>query len=93
MRKNRLTRSAMTVALVLKSDYPEAWNDLGVVKFRSGDYAAARAAFERAVALRDDYPDAWLNLADALEELGRPREAREAAAKAKSLGWRGEGGD
>jgi tetratricopeptide (TPR) repeat protein len=77
-------------ALVLKSDYPEAWNDLGVVEFRRDDYSRARTDFERAVALDPKYADAWLNLADAYEELGMGRERREAMAKAKALGARGE---
>jgi Flp pilus assembly protein TadD len=64
-----------------------------VVKFRSGDYRAARAAFERAVELKEDYADAWLNLADALDELGLGRECRAAATKARSLGGRQEDGE
>ena len=57
-------------ALVLKSDYPEAWNDLGVVEFRRGEYSRARKCFEKAVALSPEYAEAWLNLADSYSELG-----------------------
>jgi Tfp pilus assembly protein PilF len=77
-------------ALVLKSDYPEAWNDLGVVEFRRGEYARAQKAFEKAVALSPGYAEAWLNLADSYSELGMERERREAAEKGKSLGFRNE---
>jgi protein O-GlcNAc transferase len=77
-------------ALALKSDYPEAWNDLGVVEFRRGEYSKARACFQKAVALLPDYADAWLNLADSCSELGLERERREAMAKGKALGAKGE---
>jgi len=77
-------------ALVLKADYPEAWNDLGVVEFRRGEYALARKDFEKAVALSPDYAEAWLNLADSYSELGMEREQRAALAKGKALGFRNE---
>ena len=77
-------------ALVLKSDYPEAWNDLGVVEFRRGEYARARKDFEKAVSLFPGYAEAWLNLADSFSELGMEKERREALAKGKALGFAGE---
>jgi len=80
-------------ALVIKSDFPEAWNDLGVVEFRRAAYERARNDFEKAVALDPAYADAWLNLADTYDELGMQKERRGAEAKAKALGARGEAAD
>jgi Flp pilus assembly protein TadD len=77
-------------ALVLKSDYPEAWNDLGVVEFRRGEYRKAGDDFEKAVALAPGYAEAWLNLADSYSELGMERERREALAKGRASGARSE---
>ena len=77
-------------ALVLRPDYPEAWNDLGVVEFRRGEYRKASKDFEKAVALEPAYLDAWLNLADAYDELGMEKERRSAAAKIRELGGRTE---
>jgi tetratricopeptide (TPR) repeat protein len=77
-------------ALVLKSDYPEAWNDLGVVEFRRGEYQRARKDFEKAVALSPGYAEAWLNLADTYSELGMEKERRAALAKGKATGAQSE---
>lgn len=77
-------------ALVLKADYPEAWNDLGVVEFRRGDYERARRCFEKAVAISPRYDEAWLNLADSYSELGMVWEQREIIAKLKALGAKNE---
>ena len=73
-------------ALVLKAAFPEAWNNLGVVRFRRGDYPAAREAFEKAVALDADYGEAWYNLRDTCEELGLKAEREKAAARVRELG-------
>ena len=64
----------------------EAWNNLGVVRFRRGDYPAAREAFEKAVALDADYGEAWYNLRDTYEELGLKAERAKAAARVRELG-------
>jgi tetratricopeptide (TPR) repeat protein len=80
-------------ALVLKSDYPEAWNDLGVVEFRRGDYERARKHLERAVELSSDYAEAWLNLADTYSELKMDAKYRQALARGKALGARSEDED
>jgi len=50
--------------------FAPAWNDLGVVEFRSQHYDSARTFFEKAVALDPDFSEAWFNLADTYEELG-----------------------
>jgi len=73
-------------ASIALSPSPEAWNDLGVVHFRKGDYPRARAAFERAIGLRPDYGEAWFNLHDTLDELGLAADTRRAAAKLRELG-------
>jgi len=50
--------------------FAPAWNDPGVVEFRSQRYDRARAFFEKATALDADFSDAWFNLADTYDELG-----------------------
>jgi tetratricopeptide (TPR) repeat protein len=49
-------------ALELDGTNPVALNRLGMLKRRSGDFAAAESAWRSAIASNPDYPYAWYNL-------------------------------
>jgi ADP-heptose:LPS heptosyltransferase/2-polyprenyl-3-methyl-5-hydroxy-6-metoxy-1,4-benzoquinol methylase len=48
----------------------EAWNDLGVVHFASGDAKSAAEAFRKSLSLNPLCPDAFANLAEVLQQNG-----------------------
>jgi len=58
-------------ALVLKPDYPEAYNNLGNALRDQGHLDEAIAAYQRALYLSPHYPEAHNNLADGLKERGQ----------------------
>ena len=54
----------------------QGWNNLGIVRQRQGNAAAALACFQRAVAIKPDFATAHANLGLALREAERLDEAR-----------------
>lgn len=58
-------------ALELQPIYPEAANNLGVIRRRRRDWIEAETLFYRALAENPDYFEAHLNIADVLERMGR----------------------
>jgi len=62
-------------ALVLRPDFPEALNNLGVVSFEQGRYPEAAQFHERALILKPDYVAALNNLGNALKAQGQWPEA------------------
>lgn len=69
-------------AIEIYPEYARAWNNLGVVKMKSGDKQAAKAAWEHAVATDDKLPVAYLNLARIAISEKRPPDAEELIRKA-----------
>lgn len=63
--------SAYRLALELQPIYPEAANNLGVIRLRRRDWVEAETLFYRALAEGPDYFQAHLNIADVLEQMGR----------------------
>ena len=57
--------------MLLKPQYAEAHNNLGLVFLEQGKLEEAAASFERALSLKSDYADAHGNLGNALREVGR----------------------
>jgi tetratricopeptide (TPR) repeat protein len=53
-----------------KPDYPEPWNNAGMVQHMLGRFAEAIADFDQALALRPDYPEALSNRGRARQALG-----------------------
>ncbi len=60
----------------LAPDYPEAWNNSGLVLHMLGQARAAVADFDRALAARPDYPEALTNRGRARQALGDGAGAR-----------------
>ena len=67
--------SSYRVALLLKPDYAEAFNDLGVSLLAQGEAEVAAHAFQRALALQPDDARAHNNLGVAYNKLRRHHEA------------------
>ncbi|MCX7026094.1 MAG: tetratricopeptide repeat protein [Spirochaetes bacterium] len=74
--------------IALKADHSQAWNDKGIIRFRKGEYAAARSCFEKAVAADPELKEGWFNLADTYDELGMKEARAEALRKLSALGAR-----
>lgn len=72
-------------AVDLRSDFPEAWNELGFALRQTGQYAEALTAYDRALRLRPDFPEALEYLGEAYVKLGRLEEARAILARLGSL--------
>jgi class 3 adenylate cyclase/Flp pilus assembly protein TadD len=60
-------------AIRLRSNYPEAHNNLGILLKAAGDTAAAAQHYQEALRLWPQYPEAHYNYAMLLERLDRPR--------------------
>ena len=65
----------------LKSDYVDAYLNLGKANQELGDLSEAESNYRKAIALKDDYAEAHNNLAVILKELGRFKEAEKAASR------------
>jgi len=59
-------REAFSQAIALNPEYAHAYNNLGVVYWKSGDHDNALANFHKALILDPDDPDAVLNLSEML---------------------------
>ena len=85
-RAGRLDAAAASFAAAARQspDDPQAWRNLGVVAQQQGRYADSLEPTRRALAL-ERRPADLSNLANALNSLGRPGEALEAAGEAIAL--------
>lgn len=69
-------------AVRLQPEYPEAFNNLGILLSDAGRIGEAMTAFSDAVRLRPGYARAWANLASACLRTNQAERAREAAVRA-----------
>ena len=60
----------LQIALELRPDYPEAWNNLGVALKQQGKLQAAIKAYSRATRLKPAWPEALFNLGVVRKESG-----------------------
>jgi len=59
----------------LKHDYPEAWNNLGIIYRLRGQFEGSKDCFRKALLLRPAYAEACNNLGNALKDCGEMDEA------------------
>ena len=76
-RLNRGKEAILTYRRTVEKDpkSTEAWFDLGVASYNSGDYATAETAYKRVIELDANHPDAHANLASVYRQMGRYTEA------------------
>jgi len=67
-----------TIAVSADSGSAAAWNNLGIVRARGGDFGEARGMFMRAVEIDTSFADAWFNLGRAQVALGDLQRGRHA---------------
>lgn len=75
-------KKCLQAALDLAPHYSEAWNQLGVIAYQTGDYPAAEKHFRRAL---EEFPEAYwalVNLGGALLAVGKDAEALEVNQRA-----------
>lgn len=72
-------------ALTLSPAYPQACNNLGVLRKLDGYWGEAETLLRRALAEQPDFFESHLNLADVLQKLGRLPEALYHASRAAGL--------
>ncbi len=72
-------------AVAIRSDFPEAWNELGFALRQDGQYAEAMKAYDRALRLRPNYPEALEYLGEAYVKMGRLDAARQLADRLRGL--------
>jgi tetratricopeptide (TPR) repeat protein len=68
--------SAFRQALALRSDFADAWNELGYALRNQGRYAESLDAYHEALRLRPDFPEALEYLGEAYVKMGRLDDAR-----------------
>ena len=68
--------SAFRQALALRSDFADAWNELGYALRNQGRYAESLDAYHEALRLRPDFPEALEYLGEAYIKMGRLDDAR-----------------
>ena len=62
--------SSFNIAIRLKPDLPDAYNNLGTALMRQGDLTAAIALFKKAIELKPEHPDPHNNLGIILQKKG-----------------------
>ena len=72
-------------ALLIKPDYPEGYNNFGVVLKNKGKLDEAIQVFKKALSLKPDYHEAYNNLGNTLKDKGNIDEAIKAYDKALLL--------
>ena len=72
---------------LLKTDSNNAniWNNIGIIRFRQGDYREAVNAFGQASDTNPDFINAWFNKSLALVNLGKDTDALRALDKVLKL--------
>ncbi|HLB00245.1 MAG TPA: hypothetical protein VJO14_02570, partial [Bacteroidota bacterium] len=78
--KNRPGEAGIFYAAALAADSGSAaaWNNLGIVRARAGDFGDASRMFTRAVEIDSTFADAWFNLGRAWVALGDDESGRRA---------------
>jgi len=87
--KNVLAKKAFNESLALNSNFPGAFEGLGVVAMAEKNFKTAVAYFNRASSLDPDNPAFWIRLSDAYRQLGEFQlsvEAKNKAAQIKKSG-------
>lgn len=77
--------SAFHHVLALRSDFPDAWNELGYALRNQGRYAESLDAYHEALRLRPDFPEALEYLGEAYVKLGRLDDARRILERLRPL--------
>ncbi|HUI28266.1 MAG TPA: tetratricopeptide repeat protein [Candidatus Kryptonia bacterium] len=72
-------------AIRLKSDFPEAWNELGHALKNQERYDESIKAYEEALRLRPNYAQALEYLGEAYVKMGKLDKAREVLARLQPL--------
>jgi protein O-GlcNAc transferase len=72
-------------ALVVKSNYADAYYNMGIKLQEQSKLKEAIGAYNKALALKPDYADAHYNMGIALQDQSKPEEAIEAYSKVLSL--------
>jgi len=67
---------AFRQALALRSDFADAWNELGYAFRNQGRYPESLDAYHEALRLRPDFPEALEYLGEAYVKMGRLADAR-----------------
>lgn len=79
--------SAMLQPVIENTGSAGLWSMLAVARLRTGNQAAAADAFLRAASLDPEGGRAWLNAATVLLQVGRMRDAADAARRGIGLGF------
>ncbi len=77
--------SAFRQALALRSDFADAWSELGYALRNQGRYAESLDAYHEALRLRPDFPEALEYLGEAYVKMGRLDDARRILARLRPL--------
>ena len=72
-------------ALFIKSDYAEAYNNMGITLQEQKKLVEAEKAFNKAIAIKPDYALAYFNMGNALKSQGKLEEAIEAFKRALAI--------
>lgn len=62
-------------AIINKTNFPEAWANIGLIYSILDNYKKALEAFEKAINLYPDFADAWLDKGIILNKLKKPQDA------------------
>ena len=77
--------SAFRQALALRSDFADAWNELGYAFRNQGRYPESLDAYHEALRLRPDFPEALEYLGEAYIKMGRLDDARRVLDRLRPL--------
>jgi len=77
--------SAFRQALALRTDFADAWNELGYALRNQGRYPESLDAYHEALRLRPDFPEALEYLGEAYVKMGRLDDARRVLNRLRPL--------
>lgn len=69
-------RQGLLKAVELHSGYDQAWHALAMIDAEAGNWQRAAEVFQIVIDLKPDHLMAWRGLANALDQLGKPEQAR-----------------
>jgi tetratricopeptide (TPR) repeat protein len=83
----RLDEALTLFQVLLKTDSNNAivWNNIGIIRFRQGEYREALNAFGQATDINPEFTNAWFNKSLALVHLEKETEALRALDKVLKL--------
>jgi tetratricopeptide (TPR) repeat protein len=76
---------AFKKATEMRSNFPEAWNELGYALRNQGRYDESVRAYDEALRLRPRYPEALEYLGEAYVKMGRVDDAKKVLERLKPL--------